>query len=252
LKKAILFFAIIAFIGAGTALVTAKTLDDELYATGQYLNSIDAKLNDLKKQSPTATNMEKGKKLRAEKNATIAKLKKLKAEKTPPAPAEKIIIEKQKEVVLVPMQKKGSFGWGLLTDVSVGYLGGNSVTVIRANWVIPSLFHPRIDYRLGLGYLTGSDLLNQSFRTIPVYVGGTISLPLNLPFETYVAGGLNFVVYGSQQKSGSLGGDISVGARGNIGLGQKSFIDIGWSGVHDSGNYSARGLAVNVGTQWMF
>jgi hypothetical protein len=255
MKKIYGLIMLLVFIAVSASIVFAKTAEEELSTVSQYLHELDTKINDAKKEKPSNASVERIKKLRAEKNATVARMKKLKAEINPPQASpvvEKVIIEKERVIMLPPPPNGGSFGWGILTDISVGYIAGNSAANIRANWVIPSVFHPKLEYKVGLGYVQGPDLNNKNIKAIPVYLGGNFILPISFPFETYATGGLNYVAYGSGKKAGSLGGDIGLGIRGDIGLGQPSFIDVGWSCVHDSGSYSARGLSINAGTQWMF
>lgn len=255
MKKILGLILLFAFVAGSGGAVFSRTADEELQDVNKYLQELDTKINSLKSEPFTSSNVEKMKKLRSEKNATIARMRKLKAENTSPTtpPAgEKVIIEKEKVIMLPPPPKGGSFGWGLLTDLSIGYIAGNSVGNARVDWVIPSVFHPKLEYRVGVGYAQGNDMSSKSTKAIPFYLGGNFILPIPLPFETYATGGLNYILYGTGRKTGSLGADVGLGIRGDIGLGQPAFIDIGWSCVHDSGNYSARGLSINAGTQWMF
>jgi hypothetical protein len=72
--------------------------------------------------------------------------------------------------------------------------------------------------------------------------------------ESYVGGGVNYVVYGSEKLAGSYGGQIYYGIQGDIGLGGKSYAELNYSIIRsgkDAGHnvqYSMKGVGISVGT----
>jgi hypothetical protein len=158
----------------------------------------------------------------------------------------------------------GMFGWGLNTDVAAGYISGNSVMVGRADLLLDDplalgsmmgLSAKAICYRIGIGGATGNDINNNTLKAIPIFVDGVMNLPADWMggLETYVGGGLNYTVYGNGQTSGTYGVEGFVGAQGDLGLGGKSFVEVGYSVVRagDKVKYSGKGVSVSFGQQIM-
>jgi hypothetical protein len=64
--------------------------------------------------------------------------------------------------------------------------------------------------------------------------------------ETYLTGGLNYVVYGNGQTSGRLGGDIFFGLAVDLGFGLgKTGFEIGYNVVRSS-DITSKGLSFSV------
>jgi hypothetical protein len=101
-----------------------------------------------------------------------------------------------------------------------------------------------INYTVGLGAFYGGGGL----KAIPVRAGGIITLPKEWMggLESYLAGGLNYVVYGNKTTSGSIGGDAAIGMKVDLGLGLgKTGIELGYTVVR-SNTKTSKGLSLSV------
>ncbi|MFA5113552.1 MAG: hypothetical protein WC529_04570, partial [Candidatus Margulisiibacteriota bacterium] len=98
-----------------------------------------------------------------------------------------------------------------------------------------------INYTVGLGGFYGGGGL----KAIPVRAGGIIALPL-AGLDSYLAGGLNYVVYGNSTTSGNIGGDAALGIKADLGLGLgKTGFELGYSVVR-SKTVTSKGLSLSV------
>jgi hypothetical protein len=85
-------------------------------------------------------------------------------------------------------------------------------------------------------------------KAIPLFADGVINLPADWMggLETYLAGGLNYVLYGNGTTSGKLGGEISVGLNADLGLGLgKTGFELGWAAVR-SNTVTSKGISLSV------
>ncbi|OGC03841.1 hypothetical protein A2276_08325 [candidate division WOR-1 bacterium RIFOXYA12_FULL_43_27] len=149
----------------------------------------------------------------------------------------------------------GLFGWGLNTDLAVNYVMDKSIVGLRADLLLPDplglggiigLQKEAVGYKLGLGYFTGNDTKDVAFRGIPIYLDGVIMFPMGM----YLQGGINYLVNRSGSKSGSIGGQVYVGVAGDIGLGSKSFAQIGYSILRTGDSAtprSSKGFDIGIG-----
>lgn len=259
MKKSIALFVAFAFVVTVASVAFGRTLDEEKQAVRDYLKVVDAKIVKYRKAGNTA----KVKMLQGEKQATLARWNKLQAEMAasevappPPAPVPPPVMKP------APAAYSGWFGWGWNTDVSVGYLMGKSVITGRANLVLADPFalgpmlglsQNAISWKLGLGGLSGKDTNDVEKKAVPIYFDGVIALPADMlgGVESYIGAGVNYAVYGSGKTAGSYGGQIYYGLCGDIGLGGKSFAELGYGIVRSgtaAGHYSMKGLTVNFGT----
>jgi hypothetical protein len=104
-----------------------------------------------------------------------------------------------------------------------------------------------VKYRVGVGGFYGGSGI-KAIKAIPVLVEGIINLPADMMggMETYVGGGVNYVLYGNGKTSGKVGGGIFYGLRGDLGMGMgKTAVEIGWSAVR-SKTVSDKGVTVSV------
>jgi hypothetical protein len=165
-----------------------------------------------------------------------------------------------KPVVSAPAAPAGLFGLGWNTSVSAGYLMGKSVMVGRADLVLDDplgigsmlgLSAKAVNYRVGLGGATGNDGNDKTMKAIPLFIDGILNLPADMMggIESYVGGGVNYVLYGTDQKTGTYGIQAFVGAKGDLGLGGKSFAEVGYSIIRcgDANKRSAKGISISVG-----
>ena len=146
------------------------------------------------------------------------------------------------------------------SDENVYYLMGKSVMVGRADLVLDDplgigsmlgLSAKAVNYRVGLGGATGNDGNDKTMKAIPLFIDGILNLPADMMggIESYVGGGVNYVLYGTDQKTGTYGIQAFVGAKGDLGLGGKSFAEVGYSIIRcgDANKRSAKGISISVG-----
>jgi len=163
-------------------------------------------------------------------------------------------------VVAKPAAVAGLFGLGWNTDVSLGYLANKSVMVARADLIlddplglgsIVGLGANAVKYRIGLGGANGSDANSRTMKAIPLFAEGVINLPAGMMggLQSYIGGGLNYVVYGNESKAGNYGVQAFLGVKGNIGLGGNSFAEVGYQVLRSGSTikYSAKGVSLTVG-----
>lgn len=159
----------------------------------------------------------------------------------------------------------GMFGMGLKTDISLGYIAGKSVIAGRADIILADMLgmgpmvglsDKAVTWKIGLGGASGKDVSDVEKKAIPLFVDGVINLPADLlgGVESYIGGGINYVLYGSEKKSGSIGGQVYAGIQGDLGLGGKSFVEVAYSIIRSGTGslvqpYSMKGIGINVGQQ---
>jgi len=255
MKKFLALMIAFAFIASlVVSVASARTLDEEKAAVREYLNVVDAKIVKYRKAGNTA----KVKVLQKEKQGTLARWNKLKAEmEAAPVPVAPVPPPPAMQAKPAAAPSGGLFGWGINTLLSGQYISTGKGQISGALGVrgeiifddplalgsMVGLSANSVKYRLGLGYTQGNNL-----KAIPVYIGGIINLPPEMlgGLETYLNGGLNYCVYGNGQKAGRYGIDASVGCRFDIGLGLgKTAAELGYSAVR-SDNYTDKGFALTV------
>lgn len=180
---------------------------------------------------------------------------------TPIAPPPVAVPPPPPPAKVAPAASAGLFGWGLKTDINVGYLMNKSILFGRGNIVlsdplglgpIVGLSADSVKYKLGLGVFSGNDTNDKSFKGIPIYLDGVIHFPADLlgGIKSYLSGGINYLVYRTGKTSGSIGGQIAFGIAGDIGLGSDTSLEIGYSILRTGDKTvarSAKGLTVAVG-----
>ena len=257
MKKLIGLFVIVAFAASLASVAFGRTLEEEKTAVRSYLKVVDAKIVKARNLKQTA----KMKKLQAEKAGTLRRWAKLQAEMTaapiapPMAPMAPIVAPR-------PVAKAagaGLFGWGINADIAGIYLntGNGSISgtgVVRGDWILDDfvglgpmigLSAKAINYKVGLGVAYGG---GQAMKAIPLFVDGVINLPADMMggLETYLAGGLNYTLYGNGSTTGKYGAEISVGMNADLGLGLgKTGFELGWGAVR-SNTASSKGITFGV------
>ncbi len=260
--KKIALFMLLMFVVVLAGAALARTAAEELDAVRGYLKTLDAKI------MANRANPAKVASLKKEKAATLQRLQVLKAR----AEAEAMVSEPTPAPVQTPApaprpvpqpaaQNQGLFGLGLETAGSIGYVMDKSVLALRADVILDDpigmgewvgLSKKAVKYRIGLGYTQGKDTKEKEWKSVPIFVDGLIMIPAEAleGIESYIGGGLNYVVTRSGSKSGDLGGQIYVGMQGDIGLGGKSFVELGYEILRSgktSPQYSTKGFSVAVG-----
>lgn len=255
MKRVLALLVVMAFVATMAAPVFAATLA----SMKANLKTLQAKLakTKVKKTKATLQNQIAAlKKKIAVAEAMIA---------PPPPPPPPVAVPPPPPPVKAappPPAPTGLFGMGLETAAEVGMVAGMlglSGNVVLADpmglGAMVGLPANAVAYKLGLGYAQGNDTNSKSWKAVPIVVDGLISLPADMMggIETFVGGGINYVVYRSGQTGGSLGGQIYVGAQGDLGLGLggKTYGELGYSilrtGTSDKGAYSSKSVSVLVG-----
>ena len=111
-----------------------------------------------------------------------------------------------------------------------------------------------VNGKVGLGYAQGTGTSHTTVKIIPIFVDGILMLPPDLipGAETYVGAGLNYVVYRSGAKTGTIGGEVLVGIQGDpFGIGGKTYLELGYgmlrSGTVTPGTFSLKGVTATIG-----
>jgi hypothetical protein len=158
------------------------------------------------------------------------------------------------------------FGWGLNTAWTGTYLNTgkgkiNGALGAKAEVVLDDmsglggmvgLQANSVKWKVGLGGLYGADINGNRIKAIPVNFDGVVMLPAAWlgGISAYVGGGLNYTVYGSEQKAGALGAELYVGMLTDLGLDMgKTGLELGWAATRADGStpdLSAKGLTLSV------
>ncbi|MBU0573961.1 MAG: hypothetical protein ABIJ26_01555 [Candidatus Margulisiibacteriota bacterium] len=244
MKKLIASLTVFAFCVALAGMVYAevdtRSPAEKLEAGRAYIKLLDQKIIKYRAQG----NAVMVKKLQAEKKGTIAALQKWKV--MAEAEAAKQVatgIEKKVAPPPAPVTPKpasmGMFGWGLDTSLEVGLVAG--MMGITGNILLPDpmglgpmvgLSADAIQYKIGLGYAQGNDKNSKEWKAVPLYVSGIVNLPADLlgGVESYLEGGINYVITRSGNSSGTVGGQFMAGIQGDLGMGLgKTYGAIGYS-----------------------
>jgi len=256
MKKIIGLFVLVAFAITLASVAFGRTLEEEKTAVRDYLNVIDKKIVKARNLKQTA----KMKKLQTEKAGTLKRWAKLQAEMTaapgvpPVAP-----VPPAAPVVAKPAASAGLFGMGINTLLSGSYIstGKGQISgglVARGDVVLDDfvglgsmvgLGANAIKYNVGLGYAVGG---GSALKAFPLYVGGTINLPADMMggLETFLAGGVNYVVYGNGKTTGKIGIDAGIGLRADLGLGLgKTGFELGYSAIR-SNTVTDKGVCLTI------
>lgn len=242
MKKSIALFVAFAFVVTLASVVFGRTLEEEKQAVRDYLKVVDAKIVKYRK----AGNTVKMKTLQGEKAGTLRRWEKLKVELTqvtpPPAAVPPPIIKPAPAA-----EMGGLFGLGMPVVLGGSYINTGKGLLsgsvgLTADWIVADFIGlgpmvgmslDSVKYTLGAGgYYGGGGL-----KAIPLRAGGIIVLPSEWlgGLETYLSGGLNYVVYGNNQTSGKIGGEAKIGINVDLGLGlRKTGFELGWGAVRSS------------------
>jgi len=141
----------------------------------------------------------------------------------------------------------GLLGMGLMTEADLGIVAGNMIGLL-GSVVLPDpmglagmigMPANAVSYKLGVGYAQGKDKNSADWKAVPIIVDGVLSLPADMMggIESYVGAGINYVVYRTGQTGGSLGGQAYAGVQGDLGLGGKTYgqVGIGYLRTGDGG-----------------
>jgi hypothetical protein len=255
LKKVLALLIVVAFVATIAAPVFAATVS-QMKAS---LVKLEAQLKKTKVKA-TKTKLQK----------QIATLKKQIAAATvvaappPPPPPPPVAVPPPPppaKIAAPAPAATGLLGMGINTCVEGGLVAGMlgvSGNVLLADpmglGAMVGLPANAVMYKLGAGYVTGNDMNSKTWKAIPLTIGGVVMLPADMMggIETFVGGGINYVVYRSGQTGGSIGGDVYVGAQGDLGMGGKTYGQLGYSIVRTGdggtkGSFSSKSVSVQVG-----
>lgn len=244
---------VLVFVGSIVSVAFARTLEEEKTAVRDYLKVVDGKINKYR----NAGNTVKVKQLQGEKKATLKRWAKLQMQMEAALPTPVAPVPSPAPVVVKPTASAGLFGWGIHTTLAGQYINTGKGSLSGSLGVIGNVILDdfiglgtmvgmsanTVKYKIGAGYLQGGGGL----KAIPVYAGGIIYLPSWFGGqETYLTGGLNYVVDGNGQTSGKLGGDVALGINADLGLGLgKTGFELGYSVVR-SKTVTSKGLSLSV------
>jgi hypothetical protein len=274
LKRIVALITVFAFAVALAGMVYAqdtRTPEEKLEAGRAYLKLLDQKIIRLRNAGQMATVT----KLQAEKKSTIARMQVWKAETEaaeaappPPPPPTRVAPTPPPPPARVaprPAPKPaGLMGMGLNTSYSAGYLAGNSVIVARGDMILADalgigpmlgLSDDAVSWKIGLGgALASKDINDNERKAIPLFIDGVLAIPADVMggIDSYVGGGVNYVLYGSGKEAGSYGGQVYYGIKGDIGLGGDSYAELAYSIIRSGATttpYSMKGIGINFGTE---
>ena len=107
-----------------------------------------------------------------------------------------------------------------------------------------------VAYKFGVGYIDGKDYADRQWRAVPIYLDGVINFNVG-GVGSYLTGGFNYPISG--EKTGDIGGQAYYGIQGDIGLGGKTYAEIGWQIIRTTKDSkfprSSKGLSIQIGTQ---
>ena len=263
-----LFVFAVALAGMVYAQADTRSPAEKLAAGRAYLKLLDQKIIRHRKMGNTATVVN----LQAQKKSTITRMQawKAQAEGTrmapPPPPPRPVAPPPPPRPVARPAAApEGLLGIGLDTGYTLGYIAGKSVIVLRGDMIFADpmgigpmlgLTEDAVGWKIGLGGAMGKDINDVEKKAIPLFVDGIINIPADVMggVESYVGGGLNYVVYGSDKKGGSYGGQVYYGIQGDIGLGGDSYAELAYSIIRSGPDsvdvpYSMKGIGISVGSK---
>jgi len=262
LKKIIALIAVLAFVITIASTVYAQ-VDNRApaakLASGRaYLKLLDQKIIKYRNLGNNAM----VKKLQAQKKGTIARMKVWKAQAASPgsvAPAP----PPPPPVAVRPAAAPGAglFGLGLLTSADIGYIGGQGSTasillggslvladpLASGTWI--GLSADAVEYKVGLGLTYGKDYADVTMNAVYVSADGILNLPAEWMggIDSYLGTQVNYPVYKSDV-SGTIGGLVYAGIKGDVGLGGDSYAEVGYGAIRRTGN-STKGIDVKVGQE---
>lgn len=249
MKKAIALLVVLAFVVCLAGISSAVSPSQ----IRSYIGVLNSKLN-------AATNAKDWARV-AKLKGMIADQKQRLAEAEGTAPSPVAVPPPPAPSMASPAPAGALFGWGLDVDASLGYVMNKSVLSLRGDVLfadplglgpIVGLSQDAVKYKLGLGYTTGKDTNDKDWRSVPIFVDGLIMIPADVlgGIESYLGGGINYVVTRSGSKAGTIGGQIYYGIQGDIGLGGKTFAQVGYTILRSGSTapvYSTKGLSVEIG-----
>lgn len=273
MKRLIAIITVFAFamVLAGTVYAQADTRSaaEKLAAGRAYLKLLDQKIIRLRNQGKKVL----VKKMQVEKKNTIARMQKWKAQAAadaaaPPPPPRPVAPTPPPAPVARPAAPSaGMFGMGINTGYSVGYLAGKSVIVGRGDIILADplgigpmlgLSEDAVAWKVGLGgAMASKDINDNEAKAIPLFADGIINIPADVMggIDSYVGAGVNYVLYGSGKETGSYGGQIYYGVKGDVGLGGDSYAELAYSIIRSGSSvtspYSMKGIGINIGTELM-
>ena len=259
MKKIIAIITVFVFAVALAGMVCAQADDrtpaEKLAAGRAYLKTLDTRIIEARQLKQTA----RVKNIQALKASTIAKMQvwKAEAEAAPVAPTPPPPPPVARRPVAAP--SAGLLGLGINTGYTVGYMmTGTNLSVItgRGDLILGDalglgpmvgLSEDAVAWKIGLGGASGKGTNGTKQNAVAIFVDGILNVPADLlgGIESYVGGGLNYIVYRS---GGNYGGEVYYGIKGDIGLGGNSYVEIAYNVIRPS-DTSMKGIGINVGTE---
>lgn len=257
------FVFAVALAGMVYAQADTRTPAEKLAAGRAYLKLLDKKIIRLRK----AGKMALVRKMQADKKSTIARMKgwKAQAEATEAAPPPPRRVAPPppppRRVVRPAAVSAGLFGWGLNTSADIGYItgDGNTASILAAGSIILSdpmaigsvlgLSDDAVNYKVGLGLTYGKDRNDNTFNALLLTADGILNIPEDAlgGIASYVGAQVNYPVYKSDV-TGTIGGLLYFGIKGDVGLGGDSYAELGYGAIRRKG-YSTKGIDIKFGQE---
>lgn len=258
MKRLVALLIVVAFVAGLAAVAFADASPAEIRV---YIRQLNGKLAVAKKAGDRAR-VNKLTQMIAVQNKRLAEAEA--AEMAPPPPPSRVAPPPPppRRVAPPPPEGAGMLGMGVNTSVEIGLIAGmvgltGNVLLEDPMGIGPMIGLPAnaVQWKLGLGYAQGKDTNSNDWKCIPLIIDGVINLPADVMggVESFVGGGLNYVIYRTGQTGGSYGVQAYVGIQGDmgLGLGGKTYGEVGYSilrtGTSDKGAYSSKSVTVLVG-----
>jgi len=264
LKKIIAFIAVLAFVitiaGTVHAQVDNRTPAEKLASGRAYLKLLDQKIIKYRNMGDDAMVT----KLHAQKKGTIARMQVWKAQdesgvSTPVAPVPPPPPPVSVRPATAP--SAGLFGLGLLTSADIGYIGGQGSTasilaggslvladpLASGTWI--GLSADAVEYKVGLGLTYGKDYSDNTMNAVYVSADGILNLPAEWMggVDSYLGAQVAYPVY-KTTVTGTIGGLVYGGIKGDVGLGGDSYVEVGYGAIRRTGN-STKGVDIKLGQE---
>ncbi|MFA5103731.1 MAG: hypothetical protein WC527_00915 [Candidatus Margulisiibacteriota bacterium] len=257
MKKVIGILLALTFVAVLAAGSYARTLGEEKQAVRDYLKVIDAKIIKYRAQGNTV----KMKQLQAEKQGTLRRWEKLKAqlesEETPwvpPTPA---------PVAPAPSVKpvSATAGMGLTMGGKVGLTAGLFAVTGDLDYALDSIL-PGAKARLSVDYVTGNNpkvaaKVDNPMKAVDIKIGGTYALDMlknaALPVDWYLGAAYIIPVKVNNARTGKWGAEAYLGGKYMVPDFGTIYGELGYAGLKYANNVAAlRGVNVAVGYAYSF
>lgn len=261
MKKAIGIFLALTFVAVLAAGSFARTLEEEKQAVRDYLKVVDAKINRFRAQGNTA----KVKQMQAEKQATLRRWEKLKAQLeaeqvetpwVPPTPA-----PVAPAPAPAPVRKAPVADMGITVGGKVGLTAGLFAVTGDLDYALDGIL-PGAKARLSVDYVTGNNpnetaTIDNPMKAVDVKIGGTYALDMlktaALPIDWYAGAAYILPVKVNAGRTGKWGAEAYLGGKYNVPDFGTVYGELGYAGLkYAEGVAALKGVNAAVGYSYSF